>query len=93
MNFGSVFQLRRRCLLENLLGPAALETTLRSVAKTLLYRAVITVLLMAITLYFTGNIGESTGISVTFAILGTLVYYVHERLWDNIKWGREGNDA
>lgn len=46
---------------------------------------------MAITLYFTGSIGESTGISVVFAIASTIVYYVHERLWDNIAWGKKGD--
>ncbi len=65
-----------------------METSSRSAAKALLYRAVSVVILMAVSLYFTGSLGESSAISVTFAIAATFAYYVHERLWDNISWGR-----
>jgi uncharacterized membrane protein len=70
-----------------------MDSSARTIAKTLLYRGIITVLLAAITLYYTGSLGEATGITLVFAALGTLVYYVHERLWDSIKWGRVDEDS
>ncbi len=52
------------------------------------YRIVIFALLAAITYYFTGNAGQTTVISIVFNVLGSVVYYGYERLWDVIQWGR-----
>ena len=59
-------------------------------AKTLTYRIVIFALLAGITYYFTGNAGQTTIISIVFNVCGALVYYVYERLWNVIEWGRDG---
>lgn len=57
-------------------------------AKTATYRVVIFALLMAITYYYTGNAGETTVISIVFNVSGAAVYYLFERLWNAISWGK-----
>jgi len=66
-----------------------LETVARSMTKTLTYRVVIFALLAVITYYYTGNAGETTVISVVFNVSGAGVYYVFERLWNAISWGKD----
>ena len=64
------------------------ETRLRSLAKTVAYRAVAFVLLSVITYAYTGNIGESTSISVVFNITAAVAYYLLERAWNETDWGK-----
>jgi uncharacterized membrane protein len=60
----------------------------RSLAKTLSYRVVIFALLTAITYYYTGDVGQTTVISIAFNVSGALVYYLFERLWNAVTWGK-----
>ena len=66
------------------------ETKARSLAKTVAYRAVVVLLLAAITYAFTGNAGESTLITLVFNAAGSIVYYGMERIWDGVSWGKTG---
>lgn len=59
----------------------------RSLAKTLSYRVVIFALLAAITYYYTGDVGQTTVISIAFNLSGAVVYYLFERLWNAVTWG------
>ncbi len=65
------------------------ERRARSLVKMIAYRIVVFALLAAVTYYFTGNAGQTTVISVVFNVAGSAVYYVYERLWDVIPWGKE----
>jgi uncharacterized membrane protein len=67
-----------------------METTSRSLVKTIVFRVVIT-LLTAIGFVLIGRdpmqaISESVGINIFYAIC----YYINERVWNNISWGRIG---
>jgi uncharacterized membrane protein len=66
------------------------ETRLRSVAKTASYRVLVIAILAVVTYAFTGDVGETTTITVVFNVAGTVAYYVYERLWDAINWGKMG---
>jgi uncharacterized membrane protein len=52
------------------------------------YRIAVIALLAFITYFFTGNAGEATGITLVFNVGGTVIYYLYERLWDAINWGK-----
>ena len=52
------------------------------------YRVAVTALLAAITFFLTGNTGITAVVTVVFNVSGSLVYYVFERLWDSVPWGR-----
>ena len=65
-----------------------METSTRSLVKTVLYRVIITVL-TALMFILMGNdparaVGESVVINVFYAIC----YYINERIWNRISWGR-----
>jgi uncharacterized membrane protein len=63
------------------------ESRKRSVIKMLTYRAILTALLAVISWVFTGDIGQTTVITIVFSISATAIYYIHERLWNGIRWG------
>ena len=66
------------------------ETRWRSLGKTLSYRVVVIALLAAITYGLTGNPGETTIITIAFNTSAAVIYYVFERLWGSINWGKRG---
>ncbi len=39
------------------------------------------------TYVFTGDVGKATGFATVLHILLSIDYYIHERVWLNIKWG------
>ncbi len=57
------------------------------------YRVAIIALLAAVTFYYAGNAGEATAITVVFNVIGSVLYYGYERLWDSISWGRRDKIA
>jgi len=64
------------------------EHSYRSLAKTLSYRAIISVELFAATYLVTRNINQALQLTLDTAIISTLIYYLHERVWAHISWGR-----
>jgi uncharacterized membrane protein len=65
-----------------------METAIRSLVKTIIYRVFITVM-TALVFIALGNdpvkaIGESIAINLFYAIC----YYINERIWNKINWGR-----
>lgn len=64
------------------------ETHLRSWTKSLVWRLAGFIILGAITYVYTGEWTESIAISSIFNILRFFLYYLHERMWDNISWGK-----
>jgi len=67
------------------------ETKTRSLAKTILWRIVATLLTWATVYYFTGQLSESFIITIVAAAISMLAYYIHERIWNIIKWGKINN--
>lgn len=63
------------------------QRTSRAVVKTLLYRAVMVVITVAVAFGFTGSPGEALGIGIASNVVKTGTYYGYERLWDRISWG------
>ena len=54
------------------------ESHLRTIAKSVSWRIVATV----VTAVFTGLTG-----AIIINIWMTVAYYIHERIWTNVKWG------
>jgi uncharacterized membrane protein len=65
------------------------EIRKRSIVKMLTYRAILTALLAIISWIFTGNLGQTTVITIVFIVSATAIYYLHKRVWNGIKGGRE----
>ena len=65
-----------------------MESKKRSLVKMIVYRGILTALLAVITWIFTGNTGQTTIITIVFSISATAIYYAHERVWNQVKWGK-----
>jgi len=65
------------------------DTMMRSIVKTVVWRAIGTAITLAVVYLFTGSITKSTSITVTVAAILAVGYYIHERFWDHVEWGRK----
>ena len=67
----------------------AREKRLRSITKATLYRVVSIIVDSAVAYFFTRNIGTTFTIVIIVNGYSTVLYYIHERLWAHISWGRK----
>ena len=63
-----------------------MENKARSLVKSITYRITAFVVLMIITWYATGDLVQTTIISVTFQTIQIFLYYIHERVWEKVGW-------
>lgn len=64
------------------------ETAVRSFVKAYSYRCCGTVTTIVISFALTGNVVVSLGIGATEMIVKPFIYWLHERAWSRIRWGR-----
>ena len=64
-------------------------TLQRSIVKTISYRVIVVILDFIAVYLFTGQIKIALGFTIVSNIYTTIVYFIHERIWDKIKWGRK----
>ena len=64
------------------------ETNRRSLVKSITWRILATLDTLIISYILTGNIGVSVSLGVLEIIAKMFFYYVHERGWNAVKWGR-----
>ena len=65
------------------------DTTKRSLAKTVSWRITGSSATFAISYVLSGNFAIASSIAVTQMLVATVLYYVHERIWDSVKWGQK----
>jgi adenylylsulfate kinase len=65
-----------------------METHVRSVAKAVSWRIVATLTTVLLVYVFTRNLVVSGGVGITELLSKLLIYYVHERVWNAIGFGR-----
>jgi uncharacterized membrane protein len=65
-----------------------METQKRTVVRMLTYRFTAWSFTILWTYMFTGNIANATGFATALHILLSIDYYIHERIWLKIKWGK-----
>jgi uncharacterized membrane protein len=65
------------------------ETKSRSITKAVLYRFIGVLGTAVIVFLFTRKIEMSAGIAVADFICGVIFYYVFERIWNIIPWGKK----
>lgn len=67
---------------------ANVETHRRTVMKTVSWRIVATLTTMTIVYIFTGKFLLSLGIGGVEVVAKILFYYLHERAWNFVSWGK-----
>ena len=60
----------------------------RSLIKSLTWRTSTSIVLMTIGWIFTRDIEQTTLMTIIYTIIQFILYYLHERIWEKIKWGR-----
>jgi uncharacterized membrane protein len=65
-----------------------LESHYRSIVKAITWRTGGTVVTFAVAWILTGNISLSAGIGILDTIIKIGAYYIHERLWIRVKFGK-----
>ena len=64
------------------------ETKTRSLAKTVIWRVIATFITWGTIYFFTGKLSESLRITIVAALIGMSAYYIHERVWNSMGWGK-----
>jgi uncharacterized membrane protein len=63
------------------------ETRQRTFIRMVTYRLTAWLFTIFWTYLFTGDVASATGFATTLHILLSIDYYIHERIWLNVKWG------
>ncbi len=74
-------------------APAAGDSTLRSLAKTVSYRAFASLVTGGIAWALTGNVSASVAIGGLDVVGKLILYFVHERVWAVLPFGRRTTPA
>ena len=64
------------------------EYLTRSVVKAVSYRVIVVVADFVAVFFFTGRTDIALGFVVVSNIYTTGLYFLHERFWDRVAWGR-----
>ena len=64
------------------------ETKARTLVKTIVWRIVATLITWGVVYFYTGELTESIEITIVAAIIGMTAYYIYERIWNRIRWGK-----
>ena len=67
----------------------ASETVNRSIVKTVSYRITIVILDFVCIYLFTGKVTVALGFTIVSNLYTTFIYFLHERIWGKIKWGKK----
>ena len=62
------------------------ESNIRSIAKTISWRITGSGATFLISYIVSGNIEFAGTIAMTQLMINTILYYIHERLWNKISW-------
>ncbi|MBM3811185.1 MAG: DUF2061 domain-containing protein [Acidimicrobiia bacterium] len=65
-----------------------METRARSLAKAISYRFFGSLSTAALVLFFTSDFTISLGAGLLDSLIKILLYFIHERAWQNISYGR-----
>ena len=65
-----------------------MDTIVRSLVKTISWRFTGTFCTFLISFIILGDITISSKIALIQLIFNTIMFYIHERIWNIIKWGK-----
>lgn len=64
------------------------ETSTRSIVKTVTWRLTGSGATFLISYIMTGNLSIAGTIAAIQITSNTVLYYIHERIWNKLKWGK-----
>lgn len=69
------------------------ENTKRSIVKALTFRALILTADSIIIFAITRRYDLTIGLMIVSNISSTILYFIHERLWNKVRWGKSKKTA
>lgn len=66
-----------------------IDTNIRSIFKTISWRITGSFSTFMISYLILGSFTVASSIAIIQIIANTLLYYIHERVWNKISWGRD----
>jgi uncharacterized membrane protein len=66
------------------------DTTKRSLAKTVSWRVTGSLATFLISYLILGNFAIAGSIAIIQITVNTILYFIHERVWNKISWGKKG---
>lgn len=67
-----------------------MDTHTRSIVKTLIWRTLAMLITACVAFAVTGRIEFAAAIGVADTLIKLAAYYVHERMWNQVSFGRLG---
>lgn len=67
------------------------DSSIRSLAKTISWRITGSGATFLISWIISGNFVVASSIAATQIVANTILYFIHERVWNKISWGRLPN--
>jgi len=65
------------------------ETKGRSIAKSVVWRLAATINGFLVAFIFLHELSQSVKIAVVANVTGFILYYLHERFWNYVNWGKK----
>lgn len=65
-----------------------MDTHKRSIAKTISWRVVATIITGVVTYFLTGRLDFAVTVGLADTLVKFLIYYAHERMWSRISYGK-----
>ena len=69
-------------------GSTSLDTKRRTLVKATVWQLMGLAVMSLIGWIFTGSVKQSGAIAFTGTICGFVIYFLHERAWSQVRWGR-----
>ncbi len=66
-----------------------MEKHSRTIVKTIVWRMIATLVTIIVIYVFKRDVGDSVVIGVSANAIKMVLYYLHERIWNRISFGRE----
>lgn len=66
-----------------------MDSNKRSITKAITWRALASLATFIISYVVTGDFTAASGIASIQVFVNLLLYYMHERIWNKIKWGHD----
>ena len=64
------------------------ETHLRTLYKTIAYRIVSMLAIFILSLFLGATGAQAGAMALVVLVLGSIIYYVHDRVWSHVNWRR-----
>jgi len=61
----------------------------RTIVKTITWRGCGAIFTIILIYFYSGDVGESLAVGISLEVVKMVIYYLHERIWNRIRFGRK----